>query len=303
MNWVKAKLKSKVLKYTLGYFSFNLLIYMYLLFIILSVGVGINLKAEDVSSDTYINALKEKQNLINSKLNTFVELPIYYGIDNIKRKDSFARSEMIYVNSEDISCFSMEGDKNSNFRAKSYECMGYTQSEIKLFELYESAANNYLRQNDVGEVTDSKTINYPVKRPFYQTADYQSNDSVHLGSHDGIDLVPETDINVYASANGRIISTETSCKAFGGYLGNYCGYGYGNHVVEEVVFKNTTIHIVYGHMSGVNVLEGQSVSQGEKIGVMGNSGNTTGQHVHFQIEIMDGNGEFYPINPELVVSE
>ena len=56
--------------------------------------------------------------------------------------------------------------------------------------------------------------------------------------------------------------------------------GYGNYVV--ITHDNGT-QTLYGHLSATDVNVGDSVSQGEVIGAMGSTGDSTGPHLHFEI--------------------
>ena len=62
------------------------------------------------------------------------------------------------------------------------------------------------------------------------------------------------------------------------------GNGYGT---EVVVNHGNGIRTVYGHMSGLHCSVGQQVVRGEVIGYVGNSGRTTGMHVHYEVRIHD----------------
>ncbi len=62
----------------------------------------------------------------------------------------------------------------------------------------------------------------------------------------------------------------------------YYTTGYGYHVMLDHGGNDWT---VYGHMSGLNVREGQWVNQGDVIGWVGSTGNSTGPHLHFEIRI------------------
>ena len=75
--------------------------------------------------------------------------------------------------------------------------------------------------------------------------------------------------DVVASGSGKIIIA--SSEGWGG--------GYGKHVVIDHGNGKSTL---YGHMSLVSVKPGQEISAGEKIGNVGNTGFSTGPHLHFE---------------------
>lgn len=94
---------------------------------------------------------------------------------------------------------------------------------------------------------------------------------------------------IYSATDGVVYEVESSC-ASNGYYGSGCGGGYGN-VVKIRATNGYTIY--YGHLTNnVKVSVGQTVSKGQHIGYMGNSGSSTGTHLHFQIN--SGSGAINP---------
>ncbi len=85
--------------------------------------------------------------------------------------------------------------------------------------------------------------------------------------HRGIDIANRIGSRVYAAQDGRVI-----------YTGQRRGYG--NVVILEHKFGYKTL---YGHLNEITVTRGQRVKSGQVIGNMGNSGRSTGPHVHFEI--------------------
>ncbi len=86
--------------------------------------------------------------------------------------------------------------------------------------------------------------------------------------HNGIDMIGRSAIK--AADNGVIEQVI------------YSKSGLGNHVV--INHKNG-YKTVYGHMKSISVKKGQVVEKGEAIGVMGNTGHSTGTHLHFEIHL------------------
>ncbi|WOO89464.1 lysozyme family protein [Mollicutes bacterium LVI A0078] len=116
--------------------------------------------------------------------------------------------------------------------------------------------------------------------------------------HTGVDLVSTTDDKIYAVGNGVVINVETNC-AQSGYLGNTCGYGFGNHVVIKHTLNDVNLYSIYGHMSEVDVQVGDVTDANTYLGTEGASGNVTGAHLHLEFRYrtlsQSNNVNLYPL--------
>lgn len=88
-------------------------------------------------------------------------------------------------------------------------------------------------------------------------------------THTGIDIGAKYGTNVLAADSGTVIISEYSSS-----YGNYIVIGHGNGI--------TTL---YAHMSKRNVKVGATVKQGQVIGLVGSTGNSTGPHCHFEVSV------------------
>ena len=68
--------------------------------------------------------------------------------------------------------------------------------------------------------------------------------------------------------------------------------GYGNTVMIVHAIDGKTFETVYAHLQSIGVKVGQTVKQGERIGVKGSTGNSTGIHLHFEVHIGRWNNKF-----------
>ena len=92
---------------------------------------------------------------------------------------------------------------------------------------------------------------------------------------------------IYAMADGYVIVSTAQINGSGNY------YGYGNYVM---IAHYNGLYSLYGHMSQRAVSTGQTVTQGQVIGYVGSTGNSTGPHVH--VEVRTGNGTYSErVNP------
>jgi LysM repeat protein len=88
--------------------------------------------------------------------------------------------------------------------------------------------------------------------------------------YNAVDIDGETGDPIYASAGGSVIIA----KGGGGYNG-----GYGNYIVID---HGGGVQTLYAHMSSLAV-SGGSIGKGEVIGYVGNTGKSTGSHLHFEV--------------------
>jgi len=116
----------------------------------------------------------------------------------------------------------------------------------------------------------------PVPGPV--TSPYGSR---HGGFHPGVDLGGSRGETVLAAASGVVVISINGCVEGR----KSCGGGYGNHIAIE--HPNGTMTI-YGHLTKAIANVGQSISQGDEIGTLGSTGNSTGPHVHFEIRNSNG---------------
>jgi LysM repeat protein len=91
----------------------------------------------------------------------------------------------------------------------------------------------------------------------------------YWSGHPGVDIGAWTGAPVKAVDGGYVVI------ARGGWNG-----GYGNHVIID---HGNGFVTLYAHLNSLYVKPGESVSRGQQVGTVGNTGNSTGPHLHFEI--------------------
>jgi|TARA_B100000795_G_C22804699_1_gene444062 murein DD-endopeptidase MepM/ murein hydrolase activator NlpD len=93
-----------------------------------------------------------------------------------------------------------------------------------------------------------------------------------LKLHTGVDFTAKKGTDIFASGDGVVSNVKKSYT------------GYGQHVIIDHGFGYKTL---YAHMSAFKVRKGQKVKRGDVIGLVGNTGTSTGAHLHYEV-IRDG---------------
>lgn len=166
----------------------------------------------------------------------------------------------------------------------SIEAKLYIQAK-SLDEITDMARNQEIRMQNIPAI--QPVLNKDMKRvasgygvridPIYHIKKF----------HHGMDFSAPVGTEIYATGNGRVI---------------YAGWkqGYGNTVVIDHGYGYTT---VYAHCYKAVARKGQRVKRGDIIALVGNSGKSTGPHLHYEVRIKDKpvdprNYYFYDLSPE-----
>lgn len=127
-------------------------------------------------------------------------------------------------------------------------------------------------------LVDLKTFHMPVKEGSYITSKFGSRGSrMHLGT----DLKVQIGDTIYAAFEGKVRVRSYEKKGYGKYL---------------VLRHPNGLETIYGHLSDYLVVVDQDVKAGEPIGLGGNTGRSTGPHLHFETRFIG-----QPINPADIV--
>ena len=103
--------------------------------------------------------------------------------------------------------------------------------------------------------------------------------------HAGIDFAAPAGTPIYAAASGYV------------QVAGWSSGGYGNYVIiyHGKMSDGTSYSTLYGHMRSVATTAGKYVKQGELIGYVGSTGNSTGNHLH--LEVWKGGSKANAVNP------
>ena len=148
-----------------------------------------------------------------------------------------------------------------------------------------SKSNNSDNENiekieEVGEIVYNGEFPLPVENFIKVTSKFGNREAhgvVH-SNHTGIDLCGSLGSKVMAVKEGKVTHA--------GWQG-----GYGNCVeIEHIDEQGNTFYTFYAHMrdNSLQVTKGQQVVTGQVLGIQGSTGNSTGDHLHFEIRKTSG---------------
>ncbi len=244
----------------------------------------------EVLSSTLGNTARQRDDLANAALLAKEETEAVVQ----EKLELQARNDAIFSRLEEAVSISME-PLDKMFRAagmspddllskvrSGYSGQGGPLSPLTVSTKGESLTPEEIRANEILEGLDRMNLYrmaatkapfaMPLKTSFRYTSGFGGrNDPFGRGKrrHDGTDMAGAYGSPIYATADGVI--TEAGWAS-----------GYGRLVKIKHDFG---IETRYGHLAQIRVEVGQRVSRGDRIGDMGNSGRSTGTHLHYEVRL------------------
>lgn len=171
-----------------------------------------------------------------------------------------------YMYATDLNSFYGFMDKiNENGQVNAViSCVAIPKFFVKFHELQTGGGGG----GGGGGETGSNYLGSPYSASFNVTQIYNPP------NHYGIDMVGLSDKNIYSTVAGTVVDSRWEND-------NDHSQGYGQLV--RILNPATGLYFIFGHLSERSVSEGDTVTAGQKIGVEGSTGNSTGSHVHYQV--------------------
>lgn len=247
---------------------------------VVSVGPVDDNKSQYAKNET-INAFNNtmKDGINNANLNNLKYVDLGYSESSISSYDNAGvhysntdyRNIYTKITSNVISGPSSISTKLSLYKLSDY-CTYYSLTENDAY-WWPIGSKEPTRGNIYGGTPISTYISSPFGMRIHpKTGQYKK--------HTGVDIAGvDTSSPVIATKNGTVISvkdgcTSTTCTCSSGGYGNNIKIDHGDGVVS-----------LYAHLSSVSVKVGDVVEQGQKIGMVGTTGCSTGNHLHFEIQL------------------
>ena len=274
----------------------------------------VEIKKNDDSSNFILNFLGDKNKNFSDILNETVKLATFNNsinekIDNINgaikdlnvNKSEYEKQKGELTNlSRDLSSRESlvaqnQKDKNTLLAETKNKEKTYQQiikDRQKKVDALEDEINSFESKIkyilDKSKLPSGNGLAYPVNKvvitQYFGDTEFSRTGAYNGHGHNGIDFGVSVGTPVYSAASGVVMgtgNTDTACPR--------ASYG------KWILIKHSNgLATLYGHMSTINVVAGQSVNVGEQIGLSGNTGYSTGPHLHFTVIAADAVRIFGP---------
>ena len=289
MNGAGIRITGKKLQYDIEKMAGILIIIILFFSILFQINQTVNINSGYLEEEITENIEEKLQNIINTEEKKLSETALKEIVKNEKINQTEKVRGIIKISGEEG-----ESTKNTGIirirdsiadinTKKDMESISLSRTESFKGKVRENInekdrADNQNIQIESIESKGFGKILWPVK---YGKITSKFGNRTHpvlksVKFHRGVDIAVSVGTPVYSGIKGKV--------TFAGRKGNY-----GNLVEIE---RDDGIKVRYAHLNSIDVVTGQKVSDGEKVAETGNTGMSTGPHLHYEI-IIDEN----PVNP------
>lgn len=217
-----------------------------------------------------LDALKNEYYVIDKKISD-----VQYLLEVLEQKDSMIY-QSLFSSVDNNKTF--ETQHYTEYRGIFYDTVSRMENKLANIEMRLEHANYRFRKIIVDiSKNDERLSHTPAIQPINNTDLRRTSSGFGMRihpiyktkkMHHGMDFVAEVGTPIYATADGIV---EIASNSF---------YGYGKYVRIQ---HNDDYKTAYGHMYELLVKRGQQVKRGDIIGTVGNTGLSTGPHLHYEV--------------------
>ena len=191
--------------------------------------------------------IKEIYNKIKENVNIFI-------VTKLEEKDDFEEEKSEEINNDEIIIEEVQQNDSISGEAESLK----VEEKIELSQM----------EQDAKYIIENKSLIIPLEGTITSRfGARESSNPIVTKNHTGIDIAQNQGTVFIASMSGIVEKVSSE-----GDLGNH------------IKITNGDVSTVYAHCKTIYVKEGENVNQGQQIGEVGSTGNSTGPHLHFAIK-------------------
>ena len=289
MNGAGIRITGKKLQYDIEKMAGILIIIILFFSILFQINQTVNINSGYLEEEITENIEEKLHNIINTEEKKLSETAVKEIVKNEKINQTEKVRGIIKISGEEgestkntgiirirdsIADINTKKDMESSSLSRTERFKGKVRENINK----KNRADNHNIQIENIKSEGFGKILWPVKYGKITSKFGNRNHPVlkSVKFHRGVDIAVSIGTPVYSGIKGKV--------TFAGRKGNY-----GNLVEIE---GNDGIKVRYAHLNSIDVVTGQKVSDGEKVAETGNTGMSTGPHLHYEI-IIDEN----PVNP------
>jgi len=220
---------------------------------------------------TFDKKKTDKLRKILNEMNSFT-----YSVQNIQTGEGIERTLTIHIATKSAADMAQANHFNAEQRAQLDELLSPEYKDLWALLLggYTPGSGEILSGDTAWVGTD--ILAWPMQAgDYYISSGYgMREDPKHPGTikfHSGTDLAADEGTPILAAADG-IVTVANSTDAW--------GMGWGLYIK---IAHSSGYETLYGHCSQIAVRQDEEVYQGQVIGYVGSTGNSTGPHLHFQV--------------------
>jgi murein DD-endopeptidase MepM/ murein hydrolase activator NlpD len=178
--------------------------------------------------------------------------------------------------------FELEAELESEYEVEIKAEENEAENEIEPYSR-EDTEDTYEQEQEQEIVKSETEYIWPVKGT---VTSLFGNRQVSVGSsnHKGLDIAAETGSVISAARDGQVVYAQ------------YNSGGYGYLVILQ---HSDGVSTYYAHCSSLLVSQGEYVTRGQSIALVGSTGISTGSHCHFEIRLDDESVDPLPLLPEM----
>ncbi|MBQ3409634.1 MAG: M23 family metallopeptidase [Clostridia bacterium] len=231
----------------------------------------------DGEDKAYVKTMEEAQEEVNKLTEQYSEkIESEFGIREVYTNNSLEYKDMKYA-----TIAKLDGSIDSEIKAKEEaaaeaarieaERKAAEEAEAKRKAAIEAAEDYTYVESEELTNTSVNGINFDVAPVTGRISSrFGANESIRNHTHKGLDIAASNGTSIFAVADGTVDYAQFNTG------------GYGNLVI---ISHGNGVQTYYAHCSKLFVSVGDTVSAGDVIAAVGSTGNSTGNHLHFEIRI------------------